>query len=431
MSIDDFIDIEGLAKEVNKPDIQFEGAIESGEKIIRGENSPTEVNKFLRFYRQSLLGQDKQGHLFFGDLQSQLGREKFGIEDLKKILNAVNDSELWFEFSRYLIQEKKDCPDLLKLSTKTCIRESHVALEKAFLLAMPITNYEICDRESCGREFRVRNAIRNGLYELQLLFAQHNNHQLAHLEGKRDPQLSDFFGSSIAGLIRLVESAALDEFLRVLLLLWTDIACEFSATPKPKKQKQPSSDQQRQYAAYFYVIYKARNWFVHKQIKSIDALDVSFIFMVHARLLREGFADQYRGVLQYEQSLLNEFRRGKASSFKCKYDYARFSRLWAILGDIHLKEEYKKDVRKIYGEPEWEGFGNKSDKKAFFNIHKPNYEKHVKNGEFMKVLYRSFFRPDIKLNNCEYMKFFYQSFTDRADFKSDIVLKSMRVNFNE
>jgi len=60
MSIDDFIDIEELAKEVNKPDDLFEGAIESGEKIIRGENSPTEVNKFLRFYRQSLLGRKKR-----------------------------------------------------------------------------------------------------------------------------------------------------------------------------------------------------------------------------------------------------------------------------------------------------------------------------------------------------------------------------------
>jgi len=427
MSIDDFKDVEELVKnEVNKPDDLFEGAIESGEKIIRGENSPTEVNNFLRFYRQSLLGKDKQGHLFFGDLQSLLGREKFGIEDLKKLLFAVNDSELWYEFSGYLLKEKEDCPHLLKLSLKNCIEESHDALEKAFLLAMPIANDEIDDQE-----FRVRNAIRNGLYELQLLFAQHNIHQLAHLEGKRDPQLSDFFGSSIAGLIRLVESAALDEFLRVLLLLWTDIACEFSATPKPKKLKlkQPSSDQQRQYAAYFNVMNKARNWFVHKQIKSIDALDVSFIFMVHARLLREGFADQYRGVLQYEQSLLNEFQSGKASSFKCKYKYVIFSKLWAILGDIHLNEEYKKDVRKIYGAPAWKGNGRDND--AYYDIHLKNYNEHVNNGEFMKVLYRSFYRPDIKLDNCEYMKLFYESFADRADFKGDIVLKSMGVNFNE
>jgi len=345
----------------------------------------------------------------------------------------VNDSELWFEFSRYISEEKNDCPHLLKLSIKQCIKESHDALEKGFLLAMPIA---IANNGVNDQEFRVRNAIRNGLYELQLLFAQHNNQQLAHLEGKRDPQLTDFFGSTIAGLIRLVESAALDEFLRVLLLLWTDIACEFNAPPKPKKLKQPSSDQQRQYAAYFNVMNKARNWFVHKQIKSIDALDVSFIFMVHARLLREGFADQYRGVLQYEQSLLNEFQSGKASSFKCKYDYARFSGLWTILGDIKLRgdiylseKDKKKYVRKIYGAPAWKGNGR--DNEAYYDIHLKNYNEHVNNGEFMKVLYRSFYRPDIKLDNCEYMKLFYERFADRADFKGDIVLKSMGVNFNE
>ena len=432
MNIDDFIDIEELGKEVNKPDVLFEGAIESGVGIIRGENSPTEVNKFLRCYRQSLLGRKKRGDLFFGDLQSFLGREKFGIEDLKTLLNAVNDSELWFEFSRYISKEKNDCPHLLKLSIKKCIEESHDALEKAFLLAMPIA---IANNGVDDQEFRVRNAIRNGLYELQTLFKEKNDSAPELLGRKR--QLMHLFNGSIGGLIKLIESASLNDFIRGLVLLWTDVKLNSKGV---KNQHSKNLVQIKQYEAYFSVIKKARNWLVHKQVISIDPLDVAFLFMVHSRLLREGLFNQDYKILQYEKSLLEIYSKA-SSKPSVEYGYRSFSKTWNNLGNYYYindrqdeSENNKKysGMKKIYNLvlPYIKRKSSLSEKEMI-NIHHDCHRKLKRDGHFIKALYRAFFRPDIDLDGRENLKLFYKSFADRADFKGDIVLKSMGVNFNE
>jgi hypothetical protein len=428
----DFMDsiFQDVATEVNKPDQEYDKAIDLAIEIMNASDDDIQQKpeSFLRHYRLSLLGRDKQGCLFFGDLydrHDEVNPNKFGVEDFKRLLDAVNDAELWYEFAQYIETEHRDYPEKIRLSSDRCGFECTQALKHAFLLAMPVANIlsEAVDDGSeqtpeskiKDEDVMVRNAIRNGLYQLQVIISSAAKSKKTYLYSPGDKNLLGYFQLSISGLIKLIESAKLEDFLREMVMLWTDV--------KLGRDHTQSNDRGKQFYAYYQVIIKARNWVVHKQIGKIDPADVGFLFLVHARLLREGLVIGWcQNLLSYEEALLEAFEKGGSLEGIGKYNYETYSSKWQMLGEIYINKEKAPDkfsfIKKIF---------EVSKDNEVWDIHKNNFKENVDNNEFMRVLYRSFFRPDINMNKCPYLKTFYYSFYQRADFSKDIVLKYLGV----